>query len=238
MYIFAKITSANLHVCTYTNNTIFFCFSHSIAWALCCLSVSDYCCIVSIAWIQHISPNHSLANGYPVVPRNIENIFLIGNALLLTKFLFGWNLVYQLSSYKVCAIGDMFSIPLKCKYFSTALFLFIFSESSFIYCAKSRPRLIVFLYRNVFFPAPSAKQSGISPYVAPLSYIKYSSIHGIASQHFIFALIWGLSFQEIDLFYFYNVLTWHFVLRQSFFLWFFLPKLNSYFLHFIILYKY
>lgn len=132
------------------------------------------------------------------------------------KFLLGWNLVCQFSSYKFCAVGDMFSIPLKYKYFSTALFLFIISEYSFIYCAKSRPRLIVFLYRNVFFPAPSAKQSGIPPYAAPLLYIKCSSIHGIASQHFIFSLIWGLSFQEIDFLYFYNVLTWHFVLRQSF----------------------
>lgn len=46
-----------------------------------------------------------------------------------------------------------------------------------------------------------------------------SSAHlymGLLLNILFFALIWGLSFQEIDLFYFYNVLTWHFVLRQSF----------------------
>ena len=40
-------------------------FTHSAILSLCCcISIDDYCYIVSITWILHISSNHSSANGY------------------------------------------------------------------------------------------------------------------------------------------------------------------------------
>lgn len=82
-----------------------------------CSLLLYFCCRLSlhclIVWIQHISLNHSPTNGYLVLSRNIENIFLMGDALLLIRNLFWRNSVYQFLSYKVCAFCNKFPIALE-----------------------------------------------------------------------------------------------------------------------------
>ena len=104
----------------------------------------------------------AFSNGYLVISTNIENNFLISDALLLTE-IFIWIKFNIILILQRSVLLVMFFFYCCIQIFFFFIIFINYSESSFINVLISMPGLIAFLHRNFIVPVPSTNNLAFPP---------------------------------------------------------------------------